>query len=78
MGSKQANENNNNKKNKESKADSTGMAKEGTRSISLCEVEEKGYKEAKEKHTKRKIWREMVISIPWNSEKRSEQQEQCE
>ena len=54
-----------------------GMTKERARSIFLCEVEEKGYKEAKES-TKRKKWREMVISISWNSEKRSEQQEICE
>ena len=40
-----------------------GMTKEGQDPIFLCEVEEEGYKEAKES-TKRKIWREMVISIP--------------
>ena len=51
-------------KNKESKADFTGNGK-GRDKIHffLCEVEEEGYKEAKES-TKRKIWREMVISIP--------------
>ena len=38
------------------------------RSIFLCEVEEEGYKEAKES-TKKRNGGEMVISISWNSEK---------
>ena len=56
MGSKQANEINNN--NKESKADSTRNGKRRTRSISLCEVEEEGYKEAKESTKREKMERE--------------------
>ena len=60
MGSKQANEINNN--NKESKAESTGNDKRRARSIFLCDVEEEGFKEAKES-TERKN-EERVISIP--------------
>ena len=60
MESKQANEINNN--NKDSKEDSTENGKGRARSIFLCEVEEEGYKEAKES-TKRKNG-ERVISIP--------------
>ena len=51
MGSKQPNEINNN--NKESKADSTGNDKGRARSIFSCEVEEEGFKEAKESPKKR-------------------------
>ena len=53
MASKQANEINN----KESKADSTGMTKEGKGPFFLCEAEEEGFKEAKES-TKREKRRE--------------------
>ena len=53
MGSKQANEINNN--NKESKAESTGNDKGRARSIFLCDVEEEGFKEAKESTKKREI-----------------------
>ena len=60
MASKQANEINNSSK--ESKADSTGNGKERARSIFLCDVEEEGFKEAKE-NAKRKMERG-VISIP--------------
>ena len=71
MGSKQANEINNS--NKESKAESTGNDKEGQDPFFLCEVEEEGFKEAKES-TKRKNGGGSN-QHPWNSEKRSKQQE---
>ena len=56
MVSKQANEINNS--NKESKANSTGKGKGRARSIFLCEVEEEGFKEAKESTKREKMERE--------------------
>ena len=53
MASKQANENNNTR---ESKADSTGMTKEGQDLFFLCKVEEEGFKEARK--AQREKWRE--------------------
>ena len=68
--SKQANEISNNK---ESKADSTGMAKEGQDPFSLCEVEEEVSK--KRRKAQREKMEKEGNQHPWNSEKRSEQQE---
>ena len=61
--------------NKESKANSTGIGKGRTRSIFLCESEEEGFKEAKEKHKDRNG--ERVISTP-ETAKREASNKQCE
>ena len=75
MASKQANEIN--IISKESKADSTGNGKGRARSNFPCVRLRKRIRKKGRKSTKRKNG-ERIISIPWNSEKRSEQQEQCE
>ena len=79
MGSKQANEINN----KESKADPTENGKGKSKIDFSCvrsrkrRVQITQIPEAKESTKKREKWRE-GNQHPWNSEKRSEQQKQCE
>ena len=54
-----------------------GMAKEGQDPFFLCEGSRKRVIKKRRKAQRGKNG-ERVISIPWNSEKRSEKQEQCE
>ena len=72
MGSKQANEINSNK---ESKAESTRMVRR--QDPFSCVRSRKSVSKKQRKAQKRGKWRE-DNQHPWNSEKRSEQQEQCE